>query len=228
MGADKAVHIVEDQTMHLDPWAVSLLLVRVIRQLEYDLILFGKKSLDGEAGAVGAYVAELLSLPMVTAAAKIELVPQDGKIIVQRALERGNREIVECPLPAVVTVEKGVNRPRYPTFDGRKTAFKKAIRSIPLASLGPLQEKGLNAPVTQVAHFDSPKPKPRQIFGPPADMSVEDRVKWILSGGMPERKGGVLNAEPEKLAARILGFLEEKKIFAIRPQPIDDKNDDYV
>jgi electron transfer flavoprotein beta subunit len=228
MGADTAFHIVADRITRLDPWAVSLSLTRVVRESQYDLILSGKKSLDGETGAVGAYVAELLNLPMVSAAAKIELAPRDGTITVQRALGRGNREIVECPLPAVVTVEKGVNRPRYPTFEGRKTAFNKTIRSIPLASLGPLQEQSLKAPVTRVSRFDPPRPKPRKIVGPPDGLSVHDRVKWILTGGMSSRKGGVLNAEPDKLAARILEFLEEKKIITLRPQPIDDKNDDNV
>jgi len=98
----------------------------------YDLILFGKMSIDSSNGAVGPMTAELLGMPCVAAASKLEVA--NGKGTARRELE-GGAELLAFPLPAVVTIDEGVARPRYPSLKGIMAAKKKPLDVKP-AQLG--------------------------------------------------------------------------------------------
>ncbi len=213
MGADKAIHILEEDIGDLDSWATSLALSKVIGDLDYDLIFFGKQAIDDAMGQVGAFVAELLNLPMVSAVTKVEFSPRGKKTTVQRALERGNREVIECPLPAVFAVEKSLNTPRYPTVPGRKTALTKMIQRMDLDSLRPFGDKRLESPMIKVIRLAPPKLRPKKILAPSSDMSAADRMDWILSGGISKKEGGMLSGDLGQLASGIVEFLRERKII---------------
>jgi electron transfer flavoprotein beta subunit len=98
----------------------------------FDLILFGKHAFDTSAGVVGTATAELLGLPCVTAVSQLDV--SSGRGTARRELE-GAAELVEFPLPAVVTIDEGVARPRYPSLKGIMAAKKKPLESKP-AQLG--------------------------------------------------------------------------------------------
>jgi electron transfer flavoprotein beta subunit len=131
MGADRAVHLKVD-AVPADGLAVAKALAAELRDGGYDLILFGKHAFDTSAGVVGTATAELLGLPCVTAASQLAIT--DGKGQARRELE-GAAELVEFPLPAVVTIDEGVARPRYPSLKGIMAAKKKPLESKP-AQLG--------------------------------------------------------------------------------------------
>jgi electron transfer flavoprotein beta subunit len=95
-------------------------------------VFFGKTALDSAAGVVGPMTAELLGLPCVTAASKLDI--GDGRGTARRELE-GAAELLEFPLPAVVTIDEGIARPRYPSLKGIMAAKKKPLESKP-AQLG--------------------------------------------------------------------------------------------
>ena len=99
MGAARAVHLKADP-IPFDNFAIAKALAAELQGGGYDLILFGKMSIDSSNGAVGPITAELLNLPCVTAASKLEVA--DGKGTARRELE-GAAELLEFPLPAVVT-----------------------------------------------------------------------------------------------------------------------------
>jgi electron transfer flavoprotein beta subunit len=131
MGADRAVQLKAD-SVPADGLAVAKALAAELKDGGYDLILFGKHAFDTSAGVVGTATAELLGLPCVTAASQLDVSGGRGKA--RRELE-GAAELVEFPLPAVVTIDEGVARPRYPSLKGIMAAKKKPLESKP-AQLG--------------------------------------------------------------------------------------------
>ena len=131
MGAASAVLLKADAPV-FDSFAVARALAAELQGKGYDLVLFGKVAADTAAGAVGAITAELLGMPCVSAVSKLEIA--SGKATARRDLE-GASETVEFPLPAVVTIDEGIARPRYPSLKGIMAAKKKPLESKP-AQLG--------------------------------------------------------------------------------------------
>jgi electron transfer flavoprotein beta subunit len=131
MGADRAVQLKAD-AVPADSLAIARALAAELEGASYDLIFFGKTALDSAAGIVGPMTAELLSLPCVTAASKLDV--GDGRGTARRELE-GAAEVLEFPLPAVVTIDEGIARPRYPSLKGIMAAKKKPLEARP-AQLG--------------------------------------------------------------------------------------------
>jgi electron transfer flavoprotein beta subunit len=132
MGADRAVQLKTDGATPADGLAVAKALAAELKDGEFDLILFGKHAFDTSGGIVGTATAELLGLPAVTAVSKLDV--GNGRGSAQRDLE-GATEVVEFALPAVVTIDEGVARPRYPSLKGIMAAKKKPLESKP-AQLG--------------------------------------------------------------------------------------------
>jgi electron transfer flavoprotein beta subunit len=131
MGADRAVQLKAD-SVPADGLAVAKALAAELKDGGFDLILFGKHAFDTSAGVVGTATAELLGLPCVTAVSQLDV--SSGRGSARRELE-GAAELVEFPLPAVVTIDEGVARPRYPSLKGIMAAKKKPLESKP-AQLG--------------------------------------------------------------------------------------------
>ena len=134
MGADRAVHLKTDSTP-FDTLAVAKVLAAELKGGGFDLIFFGKHAFDTSAGVVGTATAELLGIPCITAASKLDIA--NGRGTARREIE-GAGEMVEFPLPAVVTIDEGIARPRYPSLKGIMAAKKKSLESKP-AQLGPVR-----------------------------------------------------------------------------------------
>ena len=131
MGADRAIHLKSD-TPVFDGLAIAKALAAELKSGGFDLILFGKYAFDTSASVVGTATGELLGLPVVTAASKLEIA--SGKGTARREIE-GAGEMVEFSLPAVVTIDEGIARPRYPSLKNIMAAKKKPLESKP-AQLG--------------------------------------------------------------------------------------------
>jgi electron transfer flavoprotein beta subunit len=131
MGADRAVHLKCDR-VPADGLAIARALAAELAGGSYDLILFGRQAVDSANGTVGPMAAELLQLPCATAVSPLTFA--DGRGTARRELE-GAAEIVEFPLPAVVTVDEGMPRARYPSLKGIMAAKKKPLAVKP-AQLG--------------------------------------------------------------------------------------------
>ena len=134
MGADRAVHLKADAPV-FDGLAVAKALAAEIKAGGFDLVLFGKYAFDTSASIVGTATGELLGVPVVTAASKLEIA--SGKGTARREIE-GAGEIVEFALPAVVTIDEGIARPRYPSLKNIMAAKKKPLETKP-AQLGPVR-----------------------------------------------------------------------------------------
>jgi electron transfer flavoprotein beta subunit len=132
IGADRGIHLQSD-TVPYDGYAIAEALAAELKGQPYDLILFGRNATDSGAGTVGAMTATLLDLPCVTAVSWLEI--KDGKGTAHRELE-GVTETITFPLPAVLTIDEGIARPRLPSLKGIMAAKKKPIEARP-AALGP-------------------------------------------------------------------------------------------
>jgi electron transfer flavoprotein beta subunit len=131
MGADRAVHLKADSVPY-DGLAVAKALAAELKGGGFDLVLFGKHAFDTSSGVVGTATAELLGIPCVTAASALEI--SGGKGTARRELE-GAAEKVEFPLPAAITIDEGIARPRYPSLKNIMAAKKKPLEVKP-AQLG--------------------------------------------------------------------------------------------
>ncbi len=132
-GADRGIHVADDRFHVLDPLATARSLAAAIRNESADLVLTGLQSDDHGFGQTGVLLAELLGLPHATIIMQIEVT--DGRMKLKRELEAGWFQWVELPLPAALTIQSGINKPRYATLKGIMAAKKKEIASVPRASL---------------------------------------------------------------------------------------------
>jgi electron transfer flavoprotein beta subunit len=133
-GADRAIHVVDAGFYHLDPLAAARSLAAVIAKESPDLVLTGLQSDDHGFGQTGVLLAELLGLPHSTIIMQIEVL--DRKLKLKRELEAGWFQWMELPVPAVLSIQSGINKPRYATLKGIMSAKKKEIQSVDRASLG--------------------------------------------------------------------------------------------
>jgi len=128
MGADRGVLLQADK-IPADPFEAARLIAGELKAASWDLILFGRMAIDDYNHQVGPLVAELLGMPCVTAVSHLDI---DGaKGVAEREIE-GGIEVVDFPLPAVLTADKGLNEPRYPALKGIMAAKKKPLEVKPV------------------------------------------------------------------------------------------------
>jgi electron transfer flavoprotein beta subunit len=132
MGADKAVHVIDDALAGSDALATSLAIAGALKAVGFDLAVFGSESTDARTGVVPAMVAERLGAPQLTLAGKVDI--SGSEVTVRRVTDDGYA-VVTGSLPAVVSVVEKINEPRYPTFKGIMAAKKKPVQTLTLADL---------------------------------------------------------------------------------------------
>lgn len=129
MGADEAVLLVDDRALR-DPTSTAACLAEALRELAPELVVCGWKAIDLDSASVGGYVAERLGMSYASFAMKLDL--EDGRAVVHREVE-GSTEVLRLPLPAVVTVQKGLAEPRFASLKGIMAAKKKPLAEKPAA-----------------------------------------------------------------------------------------------
>jgi len=166
MGCDEAVFLCDRAYAGADTWATAYTLASAIRHIgDYDLILCGKQAMDGDTGQVGPGVANQLAVPQLTYVFKVRgLDPEAGTIEVERLLEEG-REVVQTKLPALVTVVKDINQPRYPTFRGIRKARRATIPVWGVDELGEVEANhlGLDGSPTKVVKVFTPPQREGEV-----------------------------------------------------------------
>ncbi len=165
MGADRAVLLKGQPT--IDGLATAKALAAELKEAAPDMVLLGMKAVDYDQQQVGPMLAGLLDLPCITVAAELEV--GDGQVVAHREIE-GGVEIVEAPLPAVLTITKGKFEPRYPSLKGIMAAKKK-----------PLEEKDAQlgeSRLTIRSMTPPPERPPGRIVGEGAD-AVPELVRLL-------------------------------------------------
>jgi len=157
MGADKAVHVLDDALAGSDALATSLVLAEALKQTGFDLVILGSESTDARTGVLPAMLAERLGVPQLTLASKVDI---DGGAVTVRRVTDDGYAVVTGSLPAVVSVVEKINEPRYPSFKGIMAAKKKPVQTLTLAELGVAADAaGLAGSATTVADFAARPPR---------------------------------------------------------------------
>jgi electron transfer flavoprotein beta subunit len=172
-GADRAIHVEDDALASADAFVTSGALAAAMKDERFDLVLTGLQSDDQGFAQVGVILAERLDLPHATIIMEVQVAPstgsgQAGELRVKRELEGGWFQWVAMPLPAVLTIQSGINQLRYATLKGIMAAKKKEIRKAsPSAGASALKQKIVSLYVPE-------KSKKTQILsGSPAEAAKE-------------------------------------------------------
>ena len=209
-GADEALRLWDEAFRGSDTLTTARILAAAIRQLGGDVVLCGKRASDGDTGQVGAQLAEILDLPAVIGVVRLEV--RDGEALVHRRLVRGRREVLRCPLPALFAVEEGISRLRYPKLRVLLRSLRAEIPCRGLAELDLRPDEVAEAgSCAHVLKLSPPKPITKELFIPDSSLSPEDRWQQIISGGVVERHGDVIQGSPDAVSERLIEFLTENK-----------------
>lgn len=187
-GANDAVRLWDDSLEGSDPYATARVLAAAIRLFPADLVLAGARRADLEEGQVGPMVAEMLGIPLVTAAREIHWQPGEQDLqVVKRAA--GHIIRLSCPLPALVTMERGLPL-RYPRLRDRKRAVRASIRVLTPTQIGLGQEAvGSASSLVEIERITPPKPTRRSALAASVStMSTAARLQRILAGGLQSSK----------------------------------------
>src|SRR3712207_5558959 len=157
MGADKAVHVVDDAIHGACAPQTSAVLAAALQQIPFDIVLGGAESTDGQLSVMPALLAERLGIPQLSGARKLTV--EGGVARVERQTD-GGYWALEAPLPAIVSTWDTINEPRYPSFKGIMAAKKKPVEKKSLADLGiDPSTVGLATATSQVLDFAGRPPK---------------------------------------------------------------------
>jgi electron transfer flavoprotein beta subunit len=176
MGAQRGVLVSDDGLAGADMPSTVRVLAAAAAAEEFDLLLAGLDTSDGQGGAVAAGVAARLGLPLLSAAASIEPDPAAGRVRVHR-LSPAGYDVVEAPMPAVVSCTQALGAPRYPSLKGIMAARSREIATRSLADLG---DAAAGVPAggpwaTEVVHAEKPPARAagRLVQGPPDEAARE-------------------------------------------------------
>lgn len=181
-GGDQGITLTDPAFAGSDAVTTARILHRVIQGMKFDLILTGVQASDDGCGQVGPALAKLLGIPCATLVTSIEIL--EGKATVHRELEGGTEEVVEVKLPAVLTIQTGINEPRYVSI---RALMKVAAREITV-----LDREKLGLKEEEVGEAGS-KTRIERLFLPPLTKQTE-----------------ILPREPGEAATRLVEILKDK------------------
>jgi electron transfer flavoprotein beta subunit len=186
LGADEAVLLSDMAFAGADTWATAYTLAGAIRKLgPFDIVICGRQSTDGDTAQVGPEMAQMLDIPFVAYVGRVEeILP--GEIQVKRLIDEGH-EVIQSPLPLVITVTKEINVPRLPSLRGiaKSKSAKIPTWSAQDVGLDP-QKVGMNGSFTRVINIFFPK---------------------------REKKAEMLPGEAEAQVARLIGKLKDSRLI---------------
>jgi len=173
-GADRGIHIEEESQIEIDPLIIAQRFADVLKEENCDLILTGLQSDDTGMGQTGVLIGEMLGLSTATLVVETNVVNQDIKV--KRELESGWFQWVQLPLPASISIQSGLNTPRYPSLKGIMGAKKKEIKIVSTSELSSRTKNQL------MENIYVPKAsKKTEVIDGPVDKTVERIVEILKS-----------------------------------------------
>jgi electron transfer flavoprotein beta subunit len=207
-GVDQALLLSDPAFFACDCMSTARVLASAVRALAPDVVVCGARSLDGDSGQVGPQIAELLGMPCVDNTVTARVV-DSRELVTERRAGGGFRVEERTALPVLLTVEAGVNVPRYPTLRARLRSKSAPIDRWDVQKV-PLSEEEISRPSTlEIRGLSRPPPDPRGMVIPASDLPAEQRWMIAASGGLQEREGGLLEGPAEELADKLTRLLEQ-------------------
>ena len=210
MGADQAILITDDLIETFNSYTTAYIMASVIRGQGYDLILCGKRSLDDDNNQFCPNLAEMLSIPNVSAVTSVEIIDDGVEVI--RQIEGGS-EKVGLPLPCVLSAERGLNNPRFPSIVSVLKAKKRQIQNISLKEIG-IEKKDIEIfnSNTKVLRYSLPKPRKSKLIENQKGLSAAERMKIVMGGGITQKtEGNLLVGEDDDVIIKLVD--QVKKII---------------
>jgi len=185
LGADEVILLSDRAFAGADTWATAYTLSQAIRKIaQYDLIICGRQTIDGDTGQVGPEMAEMLDMPFIAYVSNIEEI-RDKYLRVKRMVEEGH-EVIEAALPAVITVAKEINVPRLPSLRGIMKSKSTAIQTWGIKELGiDAGKAGLAGSSTQVIKVFFPqRVHQAEMLAGNLEQQVEGLVERLKKAGL--------------------------------------------
>jgi len=179
VGCDDGLHLQDDAFEKLDELQTAALIAAAVKAGGYDLILTGKQEIDLDSGQVGPALAECLGIPHVGACVKLEIAADGRSLVAHRRIE-GAEEVVQVPLPALVTADKGLCEMRYPSLPNLMKAKKKPVRVVKAADVPEFQQVVGGVGGMRLHTFEPPPERPpgRILDGEP-EQAVKELVRLL-------------------------------------------------
>ena len=185
LGADEAVLLSDDAFAGADTWATAYTLAAAIKKLgQYDLVICGRQTLDGDTGQVGPQLAEMLGLPIITNVSQVEEIT-GGELRTRRLIDEGYA-VIQASLPAVITVTKSINVPRLPSL---RSILKSKSSVIPVWGLKELGIDGAKVGTTGsftrvIKVFYPERVRQSTVFQGEITIQVDSLVDKLKSAGL--------------------------------------------
>jgi electron transfer flavoprotein beta subunit len=184
-GADKGIRLTDPKFEDSDSHAIAKILAKAIKNLPFNIIIAGTQASDDGSSDVGPILAKLLGISHVTMVKKIDI---NGQVVrVKRELEGSLEEVVDVKLPAVISVQTGINEPRYVSIMGIRKAMQKEIKVLGFTDLG-LNENEIGEAGSGI--------KIDKLYVPPVEKQTE-----------------FLKGTPDEVAAKIVGIIKAKGLI---------------
>jgi electron transfer flavoprotein beta subunit len=186
MGADEGIHLVLNDDHYRMPFEIASLIGAFASDKHYDLILTGIMAEDDMQGQVGPMLAEILGYPWATSVMAVKLKDNDDRphfpetIQVERELEGGRREAFELTLPVLLTLQSGINRPRYPALSHVLRARSQALTTIPVSQGREASPVSLPAPRERIVTLEEPEPMKTGMILSGSPMEKAEKLLLIL------------------------------------------------
>lgn len=205
-GADSVERLVQNGHLAGPPYTALLLANRFANE-KFDLICCGDETLDNSSAMVGPLIAELLDYPQVTGVTKVRECSR-GKLLAERSLDRGHRELVEMELPGVVTFKIEAAEPRYVSVRRLEQARRREI-AVRQLDIEPSKSRLPGWPGSEKKV--PPRARVKKKFTPDSNLPPAERVKMIMAGGMAPQQSSqssaILEGDPDYLSEQLFRFL---------------------
>lgn len=206
MGVDRMVRVWDERLRGCDSFARALVLAAAAKEIGFDLLLCGARSVDNGGELMAAAIAEHLGLPLIVRAVALRLDGATGRIVADKKLERGARETYAARIPAVLSIDRGPDEPRYsgPLWVRRLMRAK--------VDLLTLKAVGLTTPLPapRVAALELSAPRPRTKIGVKVSgLSLKDKLAIMRGRAGTAKKEEMVEESPEDAARKIKEHLEK-------------------
>ncbi len=202
LGADMAIRIWDEDFGGLSSWQKAKLLSRAVSLSGADLILTGARSLDTGNGQIGPLIAAWLDLPCTGEVVRLELNSEQKSIKLVRDIGRGEREEIQCSLPAVATVKGEGGKLPYASLDKLLESQYREVTRLTLNDLG-VSPAELKKDPTRITGLLYPRPRPKKVPTPESSLPAFERILKLLEGGISKRQGMMLEGNSQELADQL-------------------------
>ena len=185
----------------LDSWSKAQVLAYAVRAVQGDMVLCGKESIDGQNGLVAPFLARLLERPYVSSIIDLSLKPDAAGARMTKTAGKGVREIIECQLPAVFSVDLASGPGAMPPYAARQQAKGQNVTRL-------VFDTRALSPKTRRVSVSAPRPRPKPVPAPDSNLPSVERVRLLLAGSQVQKKGRMVSGSPETQVEEIIRFLQ--------------------